>query len=78
MSHVVELPFGAHPASVYREYDYDEEKIREYVEAAGRRDEFKAYLEKYVFRVKDHSEYLEKVGGTRKIESLRADPDLGY
>jgi len=78
VSHVVELPFAAHPTSVYREYDYDEEGIREYVEAAGNRDTFRPYLEKYVFSVKDHSEYLETIGGARKIESLRADPDLGY
>jgi acyl CoA:acetate/3-ketoacid CoA transferase alpha subunit len=78
VSHVVELPFGAHPTSVYREYDYDGEGIREYVEAAGNRDTFRAYLEKYVFGVNDHSEYLEIIGGARKIESLRADPDLGY
>jgi len=78
VSHVVELPFGAHPTSVYREYDYDEERIREYVEAAKNRDRFRAYLEKYVFSVKDHSGYLEKVGGAPGIETLRADPDLGY
>lgn len=78
VSHVVQLPFGAHPASVYREYDYDEEGIREYVEAAGNRDTFGPYLEKYVYSVKDHSGYLEKIGGTGKTDSLRADPELGY
>src|SRR5512137_2998518 len=33
VSHVVELPFAAHPTSVYREYDYDAEQIKCYVEA---------------------------------------------
>ena len=33
VSHVVDLPFGAHPTSVYREYDYDADEINKYVEA---------------------------------------------
>jgi len=78
VSHVVELPYSAHPTSVYREYDYDAERIREYVEAAKNRNTFRAYLDKYVFGVKDHTEYLEKMGGIGKIENLRADPVLGY
>lgn len=78
VSHVVELPYGAHPTSVYREYDYDAGRIEEYVEATKSRDAFKAYLDAYVFGVKDHREYLEKIGGVQKLESLRADPDLGY
>ena len=31
VSHVVELPFGAHPTSVYGVYDYDAEEIERYV-----------------------------------------------
>jgi glutaconate CoA-transferase subunit A len=78
VSHVVEMPYGAHPTSVYREYDYDAGRIEEYVEATGSKDAFRAYLDKYVYGVKDHGEYLEKVGGMRKMEYLRADPVLGY
>lgn len=48
VSHVVELPYGAHPTSVYREYDYDAGRIEEYVEATKSRDAFKAYLDAYV------------------------------
>lgn len=78
VSNVVELPFGAHPSSVYREYDYDAGAIREYVEAAKKPDLFKAYLDTYVYGVKDHSEYLERIGGLARLEGLRADSDLGY
>ena len=78
VSHVVELPYGAHPTSVHREYDYDAGRIEDYVGATGSRDTFQAYLDAYVFGVKDHGEYLEKVGGMEKLESLRADPVLGY
>ena len=78
VSHVVELPFGAHPTSLYREYDYDAEEIRKYVEATKKPHLWKAYLDKYVYGVKDHGEYLEMIGGLPYLNSLRADPDLGY
>jgi len=78
VSHVVELPFAAHPTSVYREYDYDAEQIERYVEATRTPETFNNYLDEFVFGVKDHWEYLEKVGGLRRLNSLRADPILGY
>jgi glutaconate CoA-transferase, subunit A len=78
VSHVVELPFGAHPTSLYREYDYDADEIRRYVEATRKPDLWKDYLDKYVYGVTDHWEYLELVGGLRHLRSLRADPILGY
>ena len=78
VSHVVELPFAAHPTSVYREYDYDAEQIKSYVEATRTTESFREYLDRYVYGVKDHWEYLEKVGGMRRLNSLRADPILGY
>ncbi len=78
VSHVVQLPFAAHPTSVFREYDYDAEEIKRYVEAASSREAFQAYLDKFVFGVKDHWEYLDAVGGMRRLEILKADPILGY
>jgi glutaconate CoA-transferase subunit A len=78
VSHIVELPFAAHPTSVYREYDYDAEQIESYVEATRTPEAFRAYLDQYVYGVKDHWEYLERVGGMRRLNSLRADPILGY
>ncbi len=78
VSHVVHLPFAAHPTSVYRAYDYDAEQIEAYVEAQNTRESFRAYLDRYVYGVKDHWEYLERVGGTKRLSALRADPILGY
>ncbi len=78
VSHVVHVPFGAHPTAVFREYDYDAEEIRKYVAATSSRDAFQAYLDKFVFGVKDHWQYLDAIGGLRRLESLKADPILGY
>jgi acyl CoA:acetate/3-ketoacid CoA transferase alpha subunit len=78
VSHVVALPFSAHPTSVYREYDYDAGEIRRYVEAAKAPRALRRYLDKYVYGVKDHWEYLDLVGGLGRLDALRADPVLGY
>jgi acyl CoA:acetate/3-ketoacid CoA transferase alpha subunit len=78
VSHVVHLPFSAHPTSVYRAYDYDAEQIEVYVQAQDTRESFRAYLDQYVCGVKDHWEYLERVGGMKRLSALRADAMLGY
>jgi len=78
VSHVVHLPFGAHPTSVYRAYDYDGEHIQLYVKATQTPEGFKAYLDQYVYGVKDHWEYLERVGGLKRLNGLKADAILGY
>lgn len=78
VSHVVELPFGAHPTSVYGAYDYDAQAIERYVEATCNPDAVKGYLDETVFGFKDHWEYLEKAGGLKHLSTLGADPILGY
>lgn len=78
VSHVVVLPYAAHPTSVYRAYDYDAKQIQAYVEGTSNPETLRAYLDKYVFGVKDHWEYLEMVGGLQHLNSLHADPILGY
>jgi len=78
VSHVVDLPFAAHPTCMYREYDYDADEIKKYVEAQKAPQKFRDYLDKYVYGVKDHWEYLNLVGGLRRLRTLRADPILGY
>jgi len=78
VSNVVELPFAAHPTSVYRVYDYDAGQIENYVKATCSPETLKAYLDEYVYGVKDHWEYLERMGGMKHLNTLRADPVLGY
>jgi acyl CoA:acetate/3-ketoacid CoA transferase alpha subunit len=78
VSHVVELPFAAHPTSVYRAYDYDAGAIQRYVEATRTPEDFQAYLARYVFGVKDHAEYIDRIGGQPFLTTLQADPVLGY
>ncbi len=68
---VVEAPFGSHPGEVCYLYERDEEGIREWVEASRQEETTRAYLEKYVYGVPDHSAYLALIGQER-LERLRA------
>jgi acyl CoA:acetate/3-ketoacid CoA transferase alpha subunit len=77
-SHVVHLPFAAHPTSVYHAYDYDADHIRHYADASKTPEGFRDYLDRYVYGVKDHWEYLELIGGVKHMARLAADPVLGY
>lgn len=78
VSHVVDLPFAAHPTNVYRAYDYDVDHIRQYADASKTPEGFQEYLDKYVYGAKDHWDYLELIGGMRYLARLAADPVLGY
>jgi glutaconate CoA-transferase, subunit A len=73
---LVEVPFGAHPTGVYRYYDPDLAFLKAYYAASRSDEEFRAYLAEWVFGLRDHWEYLRKVGIGR-LMALRADPGLG-
>ncbi len=74
---VVHVPFGAHPTACYGFYDYDAYHLHEYRAAAADEAQFAAYLEKYVFGVDGHAEYLEKIGAGA-LERIRAMQPFGY
>jgi acyl CoA:acetate/3-ketoacid CoA transferase alpha subunit len=67
---VVEAPYGSHPGEMCYQYVRDEPRIREWVEAAQEADTTRAYLEKYIFNLKDQHEYLEMIGAER-LSQLR-------
>jgi glutaconate CoA-transferase subunit A len=63
---IVEAPYGAHPSSCMGVYDHDRKHLKMYAQAARDPVEFKKYLDKYVYGVKSHTEYLNLIG----IENL--------
>ncbi len=73
---LVEAPFGAHPTGVYRYYDPDLAFLTAYYPASRSDETFQQYLAEWVFGVRDHWDYLRKVGIGR-LMALRADPGLG-
>jgi len=59
---VVAATFGAHPCSCGVSYPVDDPHVKEYLNAAKSESGFQAYLDKYVFSVSDHQQYLGRVG----------------
>lgn len=66
---VVHAPFGSHPGEMAYIYGRDEPIIKEWVESSRTPEGAKAYLDKYVFGVKNHQEYLELIG-ERRLDQL--------
>jgi acyl CoA:acetate/3-ketoacid CoA transferase alpha subunit len=62
---VVEAPFGSHPGEMCYVYQRDEEQIKEWVQASDKPETTQAYLDKYIYGVKNHQEYLDLVGRER-------------
>lgn len=77
-SAVIEVPFGAFPTSVYKFYDYDQKFLMQYAEINKNKDEFEKFINEFVFGTKDFVEFLEKIGGIRRLNEILADPVYGY
>ena len=74
---IVKIPYGAHPTAVYTCYDYDPKHLNLYKKVADDDRTFKEYLDEWVYGVKSHEEYLEKIGSTNLLQ-IKANPVLGY
>lgn len=62
---VVHAPYGSHPGEMAYLYGRDEPGIKEWVEMSKTAEGSKAYLDKYIYGVKDHDEYLKHIGDER-------------
>ncbi|MBC8213375.1 MAG: CoA transferase subunit A [Candidatus Marinimicrobia bacterium] len=69
---VVEAPFGSHPGEMTYEYERDEEHIKSYYSDSKDVDKTKAYLDKWIYNVESHDEYLDLVGKD-KLKSLKIE-----
>ena len=59
---VVKAPFGSHPGEMSYCYERDEKHIKDYVGASKDVEQTKAYLDKWIYGIKNHTEYLKLVG----------------
>jgi acyl CoA:acetate/3-ketoacid CoA transferase len=67
---VVEAPFGSHPGEMAYVYERDEPVIKEWIESSADAATSQAYLDKYVYGVRNHEEYMDLIGRER-LQSLR-------
>lgn len=62
VDYVVEAPFGAHPTACDCRYDYDLDFLKDYQQQAKSPEGFRGFLDRYVFGITDHYEYLDSIG----------------
>lgn len=62
---VVHAPFGSHPGEMNGVYDRDEAHIKAYFEDSKDPEKTRDYLDKWIYGVSDHEEYMELVGKER-------------
>jgi len=67
---VVHAPYGSHPGEMAYLYGRDEPSIKEWVEMSKSAEGAKEYLDKYVYGLKDHDEYLKLIGKKRLEECV--------
>jgi len=53
------------------EYFSDEAHLKQWMEAERDIETFKAFLDQYLFGVKDFAEYLQRCGGLPRLQELR-------
>jgi glutaconate CoA-transferase subunit A len=68
---VCEVPYGSYPGNMPYEYFSDEEHLRKWLAIEKDGEEFKAFLDKYIYGVKDFHEYLQLCGGLPRMQQLR-------
>lgn len=67
---VAEVPYGAHPTSLYPLYSYDTQMHLEWSKAARDDATAKEFLDRYVLTPNDQIEYLNAVGGATMLLQL--------
>ncbi|CAN5428621.1 glutaconate CoA-transferase subunit A [soil metagenome] len=73
---VCEVPFGSYPANMAYEYFTDENHLHAWLKAETDPAAFLQFLERYVFGVEDFTEYLQRSGGLKRMQELRAQEFL--
>jgi glutaconate CoA-transferase subunit A len=69
---VVRAPWGTHPEALEGKYNLDSAHLKMYLEHARDSRRFKEYLDKYIYSVETHIEYLNLIGLPRLLE-LQSD-----
>ncbi|RJP47152.1 MAG: CoA transferase subunit A [Anaerolineaceae bacterium] len=62
---VVHAPYGSHPGEMAYLYGRDEPGIKEWVEMSKTAEGAQAYLDKYIYNLQGHDEYLALIGEDR-------------
>lgn len=75
VSSVVHVPFGSHPSPTQGYARRDDDFYFEYHKETRTREGFERWLKQWVFGVKDHREFLARLGENR-VRNLRPEGNL--
>jgi len=73
---VCEVPFGSYPANMPGEYFSDEEHLQLWLRMEEDEQQYRQFLQKYLFGPADFPEYLALCGGLERLRQLRAQEHL--
>src|SRR6059058_6381235 len=68
---VCEVPFGSYPGNMAYEYFSDEKHLCQWLQAEKDLNEFRKFLDTYIYGVKSFAEYLQRCGGLERLQELR-------
>lgn len=68
---VVEVPYGSFPGNMPYLYFSDEEHLAQWLKVEKDPEEFKKFLDHYIYGVSDFQEYLVRCGGLKRMEQLQ-------
>jgi glutaconate CoA-transferase subunit A len=68
---VCEVPYGSYPGNMPYEYFSDEDHLRRWLEVERDLPQFREFLNRYIFGVRDFSDYLQQCGGLPRLQELR-------
>ncbi|MCG8471260.1 MAG: acyl CoA--acetate/3-ketoacid CoA transferase subunit alpha [Desulfobacterales bacterium] len=77
VDYIVELPWAGHPTGCYGEYEADGDFIRNFYNTTRSQEGLDTWVDEWVMGVDDFDAYLQKIG-IERLETLRANPALGY
>lgn len=73
---VCEVPFGSYPGNMPYEYFSDEEHLRHWLKVEENEAEYRQFIDKYIYGVRDFNEYLQLCGGLARMQELRQEEFL--
>lgn len=72
------VPAGCYPACIFGEWDFDTKALWHYSKANQDQALFDEMLKEYVHGTKDHFDFLQKVGGLKRLAELQVDSTKSY
>lgn len=68
---VCEVPYGSFPGNMPYEYFSDEKHLYHWLQVETKLEDFRAFLDRYLYGVASFYEYLELCGGEERMQQLR-------